>query len=242
MVSMIRLTSSVFTNNLWVYVSGLVECDRGVTKIIDLAKRFGLGACCGAIGFIPCNWMTKIVVELLYGQNADLKGSLRFEKLQSQGFSVSDRSSSPLLEIVQQINRNAPLNEHTSVRALKAQSFQRGVIVAPINEELSFRWIVQELLLYTIPVKIFQVVCPGKSWVFKSLFACCTRIVVVSVLFANAHQGRDQSELSRTRTIRAFFLGLGLGFIKESRLNLAGSIGAHMVNNCISLKPILISN
>jgi len=146
------------------------------------------------------------------------------------------------LEIVEQINRNIPLHQQTSVRAQKTQCFQRGVIEAPKNEEIFFRGIVQGVLLYRIPTTVFRVVGSDKSRVFKTMFARSLRTVVVAGLFAGAHQDDDPSAISRTKIIHAFFLGLELGFIKESRLKLAGAVGAHMANNCISLKNLMTSN
>lgn len=181
-------------------------------------------------------------MKSLYGQNVDLRGHPHFEKLQLQRFNLPEHSPSPLLEIVQQINRNTPLNQQTSIRALKTQCFQRGVIEAPINEEIFFRGIVQGLLLYRIPAIIFQEIAINKSRVCKSVFAPWARTIAVAGLFASAHQDNEPSTISQAKTAHAFFLGLELGLIKESRLKLAGAIGAHMANNCISLKHLLTSN
>lgn len=130
---------------------------------------------------------------------------------------------------------------NTPSRDVKIQCFRLGMVEAPIKEEILFRGIIQGLFLHRIPNAVLQRFCPNKSWIFNAPFACGMRVIAVSSLFASMHGKREISPQARTKKVYTFFLGLGLGVIKESRLKLIGAIGAHMANNCISLKPLLIN-
>lgn len=200
-------------------------------------KRFGFGVVCGSIGFIPSHWLTKIILKILYDQNADLRMIPRFERLQSQGIYISAHSSAPLLEVVQQIKNNSE-NQLSLVSSLKILCFQQTVIIGPISEEIFCRGILQGVLLHKIP---HSMIYPNNRGGINPLFTWWPRTVAVAAIFAYVHQSEESTLSSRTKTVHAFVLGVGLGCIKESRLKLAGAIGAHMVNNFISLIPLLSS-
>lgn len=99
----------------------------------------------------------------------------------------------------------------------KIQCLYLGILIGPIAEEILYRGVLQG----SIPRKISQKCFPASM-------AIVAQIIAVSILFASQHHNKEY----------AFLLGLELGMIKESKLRLVGSIGAHMANNCLSLKPV----
>lgn len=121
--------------------------------------------------------------------------------------------------------------------AVQRECFRMS-IESSINEEIFFRGIIQGTLLYKMPFAITQRLLPNKSWIFHSPLARWVRIISVSSLFAYAHQDNTFSSLNETKVVHAFFLGAGLGIIKESSLKLSGSIGAHIASNCVGLIPL----
>jgi membrane protease YdiL (CAAX protease family) len=183
----------------------------------DFIGRFALGSVLGTVGFIPCYWISDVAVRILHRQDPS-----------------SIYSSAPLSAIVQQINRDSTIDQQVTVHSLKIECFLQGVVTSPVKEEIVFRGVLQGLLLDKLPATLFK----DKNRIVNTRLSCLMRTVIISKLFADAHQNNNQSSISQIRTFHAFFLGLGLGLIKESRLKLAGAIGAHMANNFISLIPI----
>ncbi len=104
-------------------------------------------------------------------------------------------------------------------RDVKIQCLCLGILFAPIYEEILYRGLLQGVILQKASQRIFA-----------PLFAKSAQIIISSFLFAFPHQNQEY----------AFLLGLQLGMIKESQLKIAGSIGAHMANNCQALKPLFL--
>jgi len=145
-----------------------------------------------------------------------------FTKRYCIGAGVGALAFFPCEKLSQFLNRHnpkKPLDFSLVDRDVKIHCFCIGVLTAPLCEEVVYRGVIQGVVLQKLSGKVF-----------RPIFAKYARILAVSLLFAYPHHNKEY----------AFFLGLELGMLKESRLKLAGCIGAHMANNCLSLKPLFI--
>lgn len=122
-----------------------------------------------------------------------------------------------IAQLINSQNSKRPLDYSLVDLDVKIQCLYLGILVAPITEEILYRGILQGSIFRKISKK-----CTTSS------LAKIAQILAVSILFASQHHNKEY----------VFLLGLELGVIKESKLRLVGSIGAHMANNCLSLKPL----
>ncbi len=114
--------------------------------------------------------------------------------------------------------------------------FMEVVVNAPIWEETIFRQIFQKVFIpsiWHISVKIAE---PNNTFLLNRKIKKIVRYSFSALLFAGAHlYGGNSSTRSyqQLQSIAAFFIGLKLSQIAESRLDYAGAVGAHSLNNFI---------
>lgn len=117
-----------------------------------------------------------------------------------------------------------------------------GVIIIPILEEIFFRGIIQDKILYQLPKYICKYVSPGSEKYLDTIIAKVARIGITAALFGAAHMTNAPIIGEKTAEIQssmAFIAGIILGIVKESELGMVGSIGLHMGNNYIALEELL---
>lgn len=116
-------------------------------------------------------------------------------------------------------------------------------IIAPIQEEIFFRGLMQDILLTRIPKYMIKKIAPGKETSLDSTAAKAVRIALTAFIFSIAHftnKGLFSDSYVTAQVIGSFIFGIGLGMIKDSKAGLLGAIGAHMTNNIIIESPILM--
>lgn len=104
-------------------------------------------------------------------------------------------------------------------RDVKIQCLSLGILLAPIYEEILYRGLIQGVILQKAALRILA-----------PPFSKLAQVILSSLLFAYPHPNQES----------AFLLGLQLGMIKESKLKIVGSIGAHMANNFQALRPLFL--
>ncbi len=115
-------------------------------------------------------------------------------------------------------------------------TFAKVVLIAPIAEEIFFRFGVQEVLLKRIPQKILEFISPSRVSILDSRIAKFARIGITAGAFAFAHlanQGVFHESYVESQLMSAFMGGIVYGYIKESRLGLLGAIVAHAAGNAL---------
>jgi hypothetical protein len=127
------------------------------------------------------------------------------------------------LEKFSQWRARKKLNESIDIsqidRDVKIQCLCLGILLAPIYEEILYRGLLQGVILQKVSQRIFA-----------PQFSKLAQVILSSILFAYPHPNQEC----------AFLLGLQFGIIKESKLRIAGSIGAHMGNNFQALRPFFL--
>lgn len=114
--------------------------------------------------------------------------------------------------------------------------FLEVVVKAPIWEETIFRQIFQKVLIPSIWHVSVKIAEPNNTFLLNQKVKKIVRYSFSALLFAWAHlYGGDASTRTyqRLQSIAAFFIGLKLSQIAESRLDYAGAVGAHSLNNLI---------
>jgi hypothetical protein len=149
------------------------------------------------------------------------------------------KAACPLLEFLKQINRklNPP---HTTVSNLKLSELLNLGICIPIQEEILFRYLLQDVILTQLPK---QFLSSNRQKALDSTTAKVTRILITSTLFSLYHLnnlGKLPDSVLSEQLVRTFILGIGCGILKESDAGLIGAISAHAANNILSLVPFLL--
>ncbi|MBM3183732.1 MAG: CPBP family intramembrane metalloprotease [Chlamydiae bacterium] len=101
----------------------------------------------------------------------------------------------------------------------------------------------QDVLLKRLPKWALKKIAPGKEAALDSRIAKVARVVLTAALFSAFHlvnQGVLSDAYVKAQLIGTFVLGLGFGAIKESKAGLLGSIGAHMANNMLASRGLLM--
>lgn len=113
--------------------------------------------------------------------------------------------------------------------------FGSGLIVA-IAEELFFRFLIQDLILQKGLGNMVQVICPSLVSVIDGKTGTIFRVAITSALFGPLHLiGTNCRKVLILQSFSALIAGFQFGFIKESQLGLLGAIGAHMMDNALSI-------
>lgn len=114
---------------------------------------------------------------------------------------------------------------------------------APILEEILFRGLLQDILLDRfVRWTVNKLGLNDSKWTSSKAYTA-GRILITSALFSYVHSFNSAhftDEYVAEQIKQSFFAGLFFGLIKESPLGLAGSIGAHMINNVIAMLPLLM--
>lgn len=117
-------------------------------------------------------------------------------------------------------------------------------VLGPVQEEIFFRYLVQDVLFTKIPKYIVKKITPGRETTFfDSSTAKAIRITLTAAAFSAIHlfnKGEPPS-IIKIQVVSTFAMGIGFGIVKESKAGLLGSIGAHMAFNFVALMPELLS-
>lgn len=117
------------------------------------------------------------------------------------------------------------------------------IVAAPIQEEILFRGIIQDLLLKRLVKKAVVKIAPQHASKVDSKIYTAIRILLTSAAFSYIHTyNKDivvQSYVD-LQVIASIFQGISFGILKE-RMGLAASMGAHMMNNLVAMLPGLVA-
>jgi hypothetical protein len=115
---------------------------------------------------------------------------------------------------------------------------------AAINEELLYRFFMQDICLYRVPRDLIKEIAPGKEKIWDTKIVTAARVLLTAAYFSYAHLSNVEifsSWYVQAQVVATFVLGIGYGALKESKVGILGPIGAHMINNALSIKPILMA-
>jgi membrane protease YdiL (CAAX protease family) len=134
--------------------------------------------------------------------------------------------SLPDIDVPLRINQ---LNRVEASRNMAA-NFTSTVVRGPLMEEALFRGIIQDLLLSRFLLFAIQKLAPGREIVLEVQIAKALRIGITALLFGVAHLTNGHGGVRR-QAIMTTLSGILLGYLKESRLGILATIGAHVTNN-----------
>lgn len=116
--------------------------------------------------------------------------------------------------------------------------------LAPIAEEIVFRFLIQDVILTRIPKCLIKRIMPGQETILDSKIAKVVRIILTASLFSLVHFGNLGTYPVAYVTVQvfaSFFSGIGYGVLKESKWGLLATIGAHCINNTVAVICTLLS-
>jgi hypothetical protein len=230
-------------------------CEQLAKKTVNYVKHFSLGAVSAGIltpttdiiGSIPVylGWIPEVPYTSF------IRNYITYEKNHLGLFKLNPdiilNATCGVKTYVKQFNshpypeiKNLPL---TPLR-FKIDLINKIVLLTGIAEEILFRGLVQDVLLTRIPKLIINKMAPGKEKVLDTTIAKAARILLTSAGFSAVHlqnQAVYPGEEMKAQLITSFISGIGFGILKESKVGLAGTIGAHMAGNIFFLSPILWS-
>lgn len=115
----------------------------------------------------------------------------------------------------------------------KISSINKILFGSPI-EEIFFRGLMQDVLLTRIPKYVIKNIVPGREIALDSSVAKTARIVLTAAAFSTCHllnQGLFPDSALINQLTLTFVSGICFGIIKESKMGMLGSVGAHMSIN-----------
>jgi|GEM_PF-6874779 membrane protease YdiL (CAAX protease family) len=227
-------------------------CSRMAYGVVNCVKNFGLGVAAAGI-ITPLTRGTSYLAQLggLLPE-ITLEGQVRqvITNFQSQGLNKFNEESllnatCYLEEVTKQYNSHFPSmpNKHLTPLIMKISAALMTGVIVPLQEEIFFRGLLQDVLLTRIPKFIVKKIAPGNETVLDTTIAKAARILLTSAAFSAAHlsnEGVESDSFVAVQLVSAFMIGIGFGLLKESKAGLLGSIAAHMVHNFAALAPTLL--
>lgn len=120
-------------------------------------------------------------------------------------------------------------------------TFSVAVIKAPIKEELIFRGLIQHMLLKKLPEMTCRYAFPKYVHLINSKAAKLTRIVATALAFSAMHLNNSSvvsDEYLKAQVLSTFLTGLAMGWMKESDLGIASTIGMHIYHNFFAYQDL----
>lgn len=207
-------------------------------------KQFTVGAIVGAVAGSPVK-IAGIVLSLIFfpiRQSQEQQSSLPskdgvfYDKQK-----IKDATCPRLEQYRQKIEQLEWDKQGITPESLKFKDdlyYTSWSLSFSIVEELVCRGLIQDLLLHQGFKKLIKTLAPGKEWIADSTLAKITRVVLSAAVFSfmhNLNSGRISDGELNLQLRSTFATGLFYGIIKESRLGIIGSIGAHMANNGVAM-------
>lgn len=229
---------------------------NGKKPILNMIKNLSFGALAGGVIGVPLNELTYHAGKSLnffesLPELSDWLSTLEVFLQVSFNKEKIINAACPLKEFSSQIqaSNKGSLLEQLGIKTdsssdLKKSIFKVAVLQAAVYEELIFRGLIQDILLKRIPQLIIKKLAPGKEKLLDTKTAQAFRITISATAFSAIHLINllvFPKEYVIPQVVITFVLGIFLGVIKESRLGLAGTIGAHALNNTMAITPILTS-
>ena len=216
-------------------------------------KRFGIGITVGAI--FSSIMETISGLSQVIGLSHKVLKEIRIRELivviqknnkEANNFNIERLLNAPcsLKEFTSQYNSHFfDAQQHITSFGIKAATAST-ILIVPILEEFIFRYIIQDFLLTQIPHFIIKKFAPGKNISMDSNTAKISKIFLSSAMFSAWHMlnhGIYPESFVRAQVVVSFVAGIGLGILKESEVDLSGTMGAHLVYDMIAMAPVLFS-
>lgn len=203
-------------------------------------NRLGLGALSTIITQPIRGGISFVGQKLGYLPSLEDTATLYKESLMKQGSTLNNdllaNAECFWEETARQLNELNPGKNITpfQLKMIKGKEYFVISITNPIIEELVFRFLIQDVLLKRIPKYIVKTIAPGKEVALDSRLAAITRIFITASLFSSVHilgktMEADAYVINQLAT--SFIGGILYGTLKESKVGLLGSIGAHITYN-----------
>lgn len=222
-----------------------------------LAAEFVTGVAVGALGITQAAnglvFLARKFELILPNEVAGVPASVVFAKAQAEhwaqrGITLDIEAISAaecyLTEYLNQITSHLNLNSGTitlfNLKLVSAHPLMR----AALYEELLYRFFIQDICLYRVPRDLIKEIAPGKETILDTKIAKAARVLLTAAYFSYSHWsnvGTFPFWYVQAQVVATFVLGIGFGALKESKVGILGSIGAHMINNALSISTILMA-
>lgn len=115
----------------------------------------------------------------------------------------------------------------------------RWVVSTAFDQELIFRWLLQDVILKRCVKKAIRCISPQHASLVDSKIYTACRILIASLCFSASHHS-NRTNLPDSyvdmQLYATFIMGIAFGILKETS-GLAASIGAHAINNIVAIIP-----
>ncbi len=218
-------------------------CGRGMGRF---AAGVVIGTCCGKVSHCVRNRVLPVFGYSAYSDESVKKADchMRFrqgkiddpEKLVQSTHFWTEISSQLMKKKYGEDVSSTDISSNENVLKFEAvSSVERTLLHAPLFEELSLRGVVQRGLLRSLPRFLFRNLVPSLEQTIDSRKMRYGRIGLASAGFSACHLMNKgiitPDELMNFQLVNSLFLGIVFGALCESRLKLAGAIGAHLGAN-----------
>lgn len=157
------------------------------------------------------------------------------------GLCMANFMPSSSKRLISQVNQALTIPQRKIVEYLKLNPMQVSYCIAPVSEELWFRYLLQQVALRDIPQTLLNKFCPDKNISMDAMVLKALRTFVTAAIFTMLHH--QQAECEYGGGVETFIGSLIYSGLIESGEPLELTMTLHMMwNQFMPIIDVLIEN